>query len=107
MGDLQVGNGGLMQLYLCEVLGEFHRVSERPLVRADLPERSSHKNRAYLVDDEKFGDVIRVGPHDCELLSASLAVELRDAIGVTDCRDVEHRVKGRAEALVVSIPHLK
>jgi hypothetical protein len=96
-----------VELDLREVFAELHGVGEGPLVGADFTEGGAHEDGADLVYYQQFGDVVGVGPHYCEFLSAPLPIELGDRLRVADCHNVEDAVIGCADAFVAFVPYLE
>jgi len=67
-----------MELNLSKILTELHGISKRPLMSSDFTKGSSHKDGSHFINNQKFGDIVRICPHNCKFLSASFSVEFRD-----------------------------
>ena len=93
-----------MQLNLRKVLAELHRVSEGPLVCSYFAQGSTHKDGSNFIYNQKFCDVVWIGPHHCELLASLVAVKLSDAVWVADSHDVKHTIESRTQAFAVFVP---
>lgn len=94
-------------MYLCELLLEFHGVSERPLMSPDFSSRCPHKDCSDFIDNKQFSDIVWVCPHDSELLRSSLPVKLGNWLRIADSHDIKDTIKYSSDAFASFVPNLK
>jgi len=96
-----------MKMQLCEMLCKFHWICKRPLMSSDFSCRGSHEDCSHFINYQKLGDVVRICPHNCKLLSSSFSVKLCDRLRITDSHDVKNGIICRSEAFICFVPDLK
>lgn len=96
-----------MQVEFGELFGELHGVGERPLMSSDFPRGGPHEDSANFIDNQYFGDVVRISPHDSKFLCSPFPVELGDRLRVANSHDIEDTIKSSRDAFCTFIPNLK
>jgi hypothetical protein len=74
---------------------------------SNFAQRSSHEDSANLIYYQKFGDIVRICPHNCKLLGSSISIEFSNAIGVANSHNIKDAIKSRANTLTIFIPNLE
>lgn len=95
MGYSKVSDCSRMQLNFSKIFAEFHRISEGPLMCSYFSQGSAHEDGSNFIYNQKFSDVVRIGPHHCKLLTSLVTIKLSDAVWIANGHDVEHAIEGR------------
>jgi hypothetical protein len=71
---------------------------------SNFAQRSSHKDSANFIANQKLCDIVWVSPHHSKLLRSSVTIKFSDAVWITNSHNIEDTIESRADTFAILIP---